>query len=80
MPAGFAADPGKPEMQVAAFQIPVNDVLYIRPEKTVLALITVLPHNFKVFEMILHALKVVDTLRIARLVDMKCRFFDSRKH
>jgi hypothetical protein len=71
MPAITASHPGKPEMQIAAVQIPVNHIPDIGPEKAVLPLISIFPCHFQVFEMILYALEVMGLPRIAGLIDIE---------
>jgi hypothetical protein len=71
MPAITASHPGKPEMQIAAVQIPVNNIPDIGPEKAVLPLISIFPCHFQIFEMILYALEVMGLPRIAGLIGIE---------
>jgi len=68
--AGFASHPGKAQVQVSAVQTPVNHILDIGSKKTVSALVALFPDHFQVFEMILHAMKIMGLLGLARLVDI----------
>jgi hypothetical protein len=68
--AGFASHPGKAQVQVPAVEIPIDHILYIGSKKSVSALIAFFPVRLQVFEMVLHASKVMRLLGLARLVDI----------
>ena len=55
MMAVIAFDTGKTMVKVAAVQILVNDIQYIRPPIPILLLILVFPYAFKFFKMCFHA-------------------------
>jgi hypothetical protein len=44
-------DPGKTQMEVAAVQVFINDVQYIRPPITIIPLIPVIPYACQFFKM-----------------------------
>jgi len=69
MAAMVASNPGEAASQVAAIQIPINHVLYIRAPKSVSRRVQVVPKSFQFFEMSLHAVVERAVLGVARLID-----------
>jgi hypothetical protein len=69
MAAVFAFHTGEAIVQVAAFQIPVDDLLDIGTEKSIESFKTFLVDLEKGFKMILHAAVVIRRLRITRAIN-----------
>ena len=69
MAAIVASNPGEAASQVAAVQIPVDHVLYIRSPESIAGGIKIVPNRLQFLEMVFHAVVEGRFLRFARFVD-----------
>ena len=64
-----ASNPGEAASQVAAVQIPVDHVLYIRSPESIAGGVKIVPNRLQFLEMVFHAIVEGRFLWFARLVD-----------
>jgi hypothetical protein len=72
-------DPCKATMQIAALQITINDVHYVRPPESINRGIAFVPGPFQFFEVGLHALVIGAGARIARAVNIAGHKIDRQR-
>ena len=65
-------DPCKTVVQDAAVKIPINDLLHIGPQKSILFGKAIIIDPFKFFEMVFNTLIILRILRLARSENSRC--------